>query len=180
METAWWRYSLRSCLTHTTPPAATVQYSSKQMAQLPQRTVPRLSGSIHRPLIAEDRVNTSPVCARLVVVKVALWHVVLQVSVVPCHYDATNARTTICHRFYIIWTIDSDFNSTRYKKLNKGRRQSDRFFWRVSKIIISDYCNVCLPLRQYVFPSTWNNSASKETDFSWNLIFEYFSKICRQ
>ena len=67
-------------------------------------------------------------------------------------------------------------------------------FRRVHKIAKSDSCLChvcCLSVRLYVRPSTWNSSAptarifmnlvstvSVNKWFSWNFIFEYFSKIC--
>jgi len=130
LETAWWRLSLRSCLTHTTPPAAVIRYSSKQTARLPKHTVTRLSGSIYRPFLAEDRANASPVCARFVVDKVALWRVALcafqlcPVTIMPPMCPQS------CHRFCIAWSIDSVFDKTRYKKLTKEDVRATDFYAR--------------------------------------------------
>jgi hypothetical protein len=151
-----------------------IRYGSRRHRQLPRNTVPWLSGSIQWQLIAEPRINTIPVCARLFVDKVALWHAAL------CAFQlcpATNIppmRTHSCHRFYIIWAIDSFFNSTRYKKLNKGRCQGDRVLGAFAKLLKA---TVVMYVRLSDRPSSWNNSTSMDQIFMKFDIWEFFENM---
>ena len=70
-------------------------------------------------------------------------------------------------------------NEESHKLRTRGAASSNipGFFRRVDKIDKSDYYLRRLSVRLSVRPSEWKTWLPLEV-FSWNLIFEYFSRIC--